>query len=257
MEIIGKWKLTDEVSVQGSDDSLFQSELAIHSIFKPAFGSNAEVEIILSCEINEESEALSVQVLVSHSLVATEAYNLGCFNHQVEDNKVTVTTLQNVKEPFRRFSLLRLGPDPQESCCEYFILEKQDFLRIAVAAATVDGIVHTISRVFKRVVGYPVANHKLEQVNKTYGWDVLKYWPVNAIELCELKVTRVLGVQTVPEPQQTTLWSLDQSIDEIKKNTYSSEPYADPANQLYFSIQVCYITIFSKRCIFFLKSRYD
>lgn len=246
MDFIGKWKLTFEFPVQGVADELFGREIGLNSIFKSIYSEDPanDLHVIISTDITDVNEAIVVEVKQSNELVANDTYSLTLFNHQTAgEDRVTVTILQNIKEPFRKLSLLRLGPGPQECCCEHIIAERHDILRIVVVAATADGTLHSISRFFKRVLDYEVDNKKLDQFHHTLGWDVLKYWPCTAIELCELKVVRVLGMHTVPEPREDTLWSLEQSIEDIKKNTYTSEPYRDPANQLLFHIQVpCHLS---------------
>eukprot|EP01031_Cornospumella_fuschlensis_P027324 gene27324-33009_t len=233
MNFIGKW-----AALQSSAGD--RAAMPGNSLFRSGW-DDSYLQLIISTEASEEVESISIECSGSQGLLGHETYNLSFFNYQTLDNDedIVLTILQNFNKPSHSFQVLRLGPSKDHTCVEYYKLDDANTLRLVVTSKDADGEVHRHIKAFSRVESYDAGlEQQFTNVTKTHGWDILKYWTASSLAVCELKVICVKGIHLVPEPKEETLWALDQPISDIKKKTYTADPFCDPDNQLSFSIQM-------------------
>ncbi|RYH13386.1 hypothetical protein EON65_35775 [archaeon] len=233
MNFIGKWAATP--SSEGD-----KSAAPENSLFRSGWDDNC-LQLIISSETAEEAESISIECSGSQGLLGHETYNFSFFNYHTTDNEdeIVLTILQNFTDPPSSFQILRLGPSQNQTCIEYYKLEDANTLRVVLSSKDSDGEVYRHCKAFTRVENYSLGvEQPLTTVLKTHGWDHLKYWTASSLAVCELKVTCVKGIHLIPEQKEEVMWALDQPISDIKKKTYTAEPFSDPDNQLSFSIQM-------------------
>eukprot|EP01039_Chlorochromonas_danica_P003720 gene3720-4069_t len=261
MEFIGKWSVTSDFIEQekkcDDDDEVMIPVIQDHPIFQAICSNDSkdssasepsllqeEKHLIITARSENNEECLIMAVFQGERILACQEYPLTLFSAEESSTGKIIHIIQNLKEPYRKLSILHLSARSTNCACEHLIVERHDVLRIVLSASSTDGSLHYVSKCLRRVADYIVENNKKFETDMgTVGWDMLKYWPSNVIELCEVKIIRVKGLlqdssQGQSEHREEVLWSLDQSIEDVKKNVYNSTLYNDPANKLYFTIQI-------------------
>lgn len=202
MDLSGKWKFYSlECVPKDLDYNLFDN-----SIFYPTFQlkSTYIFNIYKRKEIMEEN--VMMNILLDGKMVQQEVFSLGLFNHKYDDSgNVIMTVVQNCNKKFNQFSLMHLGPRPNESSCEHYILNEKKLLQVVIVAANAQGENFTINLLFSRNDSFHYV--PFENYSKTLGWDALKYWPPRVLDICKIKVDSSVNLQITKPDLDPSLWS--------------------------------------------------
>lgn len=220
MSLAGRWKLNPSES---SDNSDAKSSFVFGNSILYQYLQDLSLEIIFwSRQEDNDDQLLIFNVLLNDDAVLDTSYSFNNFIHTpMDEETMQITILQNCDVNFRTISIMRIGPLLRQRSCEHYLLDNDGNLRLVIMSVDESGELHTVKRSFTRQhldtdeEFMPFTSH-----TKTLGWDVLKYWPATVLELCQVKLSKVVRVRFTEPITEEIIWSLEQSVEDIKKTNF-------------------------------------
>jgi hypothetical protein len=192
MDISGRWQYHKERwseanKTSSSDHKLFENSI----MFKYLEYSQFEL-IISKIRVDETEESLLILLKAPKSPFVEERSSLTRLNSPSTEPGHLVSLLISCDAGLIGFTRLRLGPKADQTCSEHFKIDGQNHLHVIVTAVDEKGRKVTITRSFERIED----NNSLRPVTfgtteKTRGWDEIKYFPPQMLELVQLKLQSV------------------------------------------------------------------
>jgi hypothetical protein len=120
--------------------------------------------------------------------------------------------------------------------CDHLRVTEEGHLEVYILATDPTGEVHSIRPVLHRKEELASESVNISRYYKTTGWTALKFWPPTVLELCQVKLTKAFRKRYTTFEEEI-IWSLDQSVDAIKRINFAEEGVGTLFN-IYFTINI-------------------
>jgi hypothetical protein len=238
MDVSGKWQYDRENWSETSPD------------YKPFEGSFlnkyfdlSRFELIISkIRTSEDDESLLIVVKAPKTPFKEEKYSLTRINSSVQDHSVSL--IVNSDQSVSSFTVVQLGPKPEQALCEHFRIDSQNRLHIIVTSVDANGKTVSMSRSFEKMEELAAARVvNFVTTEKSLGWNAIENFPAQTLELAQIKLESVIRYKDDKE-HHDILFSLNQTSDEKQSVLFPDECQHYPHS---FQFQVGFQNFF---CLF-------
>lgn len=198
MDISGRWTYSKD---RWNSPSSKNDQPSFYNYFENSFYHKylelGQFELFINkLKLNENEEGLFFMLKAPKHPLVEEKISFTRFNTLTgQDHSVsTLVIVQNFHKHTSEFQILRLGPNPTQSCTEFYRFDPNGRIHVILVTFDQRGNKITLIRSFERMEDPTVQQRekiRLLMTEKTGGWNEICNFPGSLIELIEVKLESV------------------------------------------------------------------